>query len=216
MVFLDSDDRMKPRHLERLRTLTEEHPEANFLATRLELISDGRRRRSDLAEVPSGFYGVELFLDGNPLGCNVCVRRTNPRLHRFRETPVYQSEDWIFLLQNLMEDRLYLDDAVTILMNDHEGRTMRGDPVVLLEAKVAAVDWIERHLALSAGQMARVRGHAGRFQALHAHLAGRRLAALRLLAGSIRAAGLKRSDLRLLLRIILGPSLAARLQGGLR
>lgn len=211
VVFLDSDDRMRPDHLQRLSEAIEAHPDADFLATKFEIVSGTSIRPSDLHGLAAGWYDARLFLRGNPLGCNVCVRRDNPRLRRFRETPRYESEDWIFLLQNLLDQRLVLCDTVTIAMSDHGGRTMRSDPARLVDAKWAAVAWIEENLPLERRALRELKGHAASFCALHAHLAGQTTRAMWFFLQAVRRVGLSRDRAALLVRILAGRRIMNRL-----
>lgn len=216
VVFLDSDDRLHANHLSVLATAIARMPDANFLATRYELVRDGVHRPSDLARIPDGWHGLSIVLRGNPFACNVCVRRSNPNLVPFRETSRYESEDWVFLVQNLSRDRIWLCPEVTVEMIDHESRTMRGDPASLAESKMAAVRWLEGNAELSKRDMRLLEGHAHRFCALHEHLAGRRAAAARELVRAIRDRGVARGDLRLALVILAGRGPAEAIRSILR
>ena len=86
VLFLDSDDRLHPHHLATLHAaIGAQAPRPNFIATKYDFDRDGQRRPSDLAPRPAGPLGLETFIEGNALACNVCVRRTNPWLFPFEK-----------------------------------------------------------------------------------------------------------------------------------
>ena len=131
VLFLDSDDLFHPTHLATLRQAIEEQQQPNFIATKYNFDRNGHLAPSDLEPLPAGRYGFDFFVHGNALACNICVRRNNPNLHLFEEDRRYAAvEDWMFMLENTQQDTVYLIDAVTLTMNDHDQRSMRAEPVL--------------------------------------------------------------------------------------
>jgi len=208
VVFFDSDDLMQKDHLSTLASVAESQAGANFLATKYEILRDGRKLPSSLHDLKEGFYGLEIFLRGNPLACNVCVRRENPRLKLFVEDRRYAVfEDWIFMVQNLAADRLYLSDSVTITLVDHDKRSMRGDNREIIRKNRLARDWIVERVPLSEDQKRILDGYSHYFCAIHSYLDGDRRNGLRHLYSAARAIGVNASVAALLLKMIVGQKL---------
>jgi glycosyltransferase involved in cell wall biosynthesis len=121
VVFLDSDDLMLPDHLETLYIKIKSLNGPDFIATKYQFLSHGKRKASSVAGLAEGYYDYRLFLDGNPFGCNICVKKNNPDLKLFpQDRSLSIKEDWLFFLNNLRHIKLYLIDKVTLLMVDHE------------------------------------------------------------------------------------------------
>jgi glycosyltransferase involved in cell wall biosynthesis len=209
VLFLDSDDRLHPNHLSTLQgAIATQAIPPDFIATKYDFDRDGQRRPSDLALLPAGPLGFESFIRGNALACNVCVRRTNPQLHKFEEDRRYAAvEDWMFMLQNTQHGAVVqLVDAVTLTMNDHDQRSMRADNQGLIHRLDLAGGWMQQHLALTPSQRRRLLGRVYYLCAIHAYADGHRAQAL---AYTRRAApGLSvRASTLLLGRCLLGPKL---------
>ncbi|HEX8135990.1 MAG TPA: glycosyltransferase family A protein [Pyrinomonadaceae bacterium] len=205
VVFFDSDDLMHKDHLSTLASVAEVHAGANFLATKYEILRDGRSLPSSLHDLKEGFYGLEIFLRGNPLACNVCVRRENPRLHLFVEDRRYAVfEDWIFMVQNLAADRLYLSDSVTITLVDHDKRSMRGDNREIIRKNRWARDFIMEHVELSREQRRVLDGYSHYFCAIHAYLEGDRREGLKHLYSAVKEIGPSARTAALLLKLMVG------------
>lgn len=205
VVFFDSDDLMHNNHLGTLASVTESHPSANFLATKYELLREGHTVPSSLHELKEGFYGLEIFLRGNPLACNVCVRRENPHLKPFVEDRRYAVfEDWIFMVQNLATDRLYLSDSVTITMVDHDTRSMRGDNREIIRKNRLARDFILEHVELSGEQRKVLDGYSHYFCAIHAYLEDDRREGLKHLYSAVKEIGPNAPMAALLLKMMVG------------
>jgi glycosyltransferase involved in cell wall biosynthesis len=217
VVFFDSDDLMHTDHLSALASVAESQAGANFLATKYELLRDGRSLPSSLHELKEGFYGLEIFLRGNPLACNVCVRRENPHLKLFVEDRRYAVfEDWIFMVQNLAADRLYLCDRVTITLVDHDKRSMRGDNREIIRKNRLARDFIMEHVELSDEQRKVLDGYSHYFCAIHAYLEDDRREGLRHLYSAAKEIGPSGQMAALLLKMIVGQKRLHRVARKLR
>jgi len=214
VIFLDSDDLFHPNHLTTLHAAIQAAPTPpNFIATKYDFDRHGQRRPSDLAPLPAGPLGFESFLVGNVLACNVCVRRANPDLHKFEEDRRYAAvEDWMFMLQNTQHgDTIQLVDALTLTMNDHDQRSMRADNQGLIRRLELAAGWMQQHLTLTPAQRRRLLGRVYYLCSIHAYADGHRAQALRFARRA--APGLALSQVAMLLmRIVLGPGLVARLK----
>ncbi|QJX47562.1 glycosyltransferase family 2 protein [Hymenobacter taeanensis] len=179
VLFLDSDDRWLPDHLATLYQAIQEQKQPNFIACKFQLERDGQLTPSDLASRPAGYYGLDIFLHGNPLACNFAVRRENPQLILFEEDRKYASvEDWMFMLQNMEHDHLYLVDAATVIMNDHDDRSMRADHRTMSDRWLKLPSWFDEHLHLTQVQRQQLLGHIYYLCAIHAYAADARNEAL--------------------------------------
>lgn len=208
VVFFDSDDLMHRDHLSALAVIIASRPEINFLATKYEISRDGKAFPSSLHGLKEGVYGLDLFLRGNPLACNVCVRRENPHLKLFVEDRRYAVfEDWMFMVQNLASDQLYLIDRVTISLIDHANRSMRGDNQEIIRKNRLARDWIIENVALSAAQKKILDGYSHYFCAIHSYLDGKRRAGLRHLYHAAKGIGVTANVAALVAKMFIGQKL---------
>lgn len=203
-IFLDSDDLFLPNHLATLYGKIQELGQPNFIATKYQFKRNGMLANSELAGVAEGTYGIDFFVRGNALACNFCVRRQNPALKLFEEDRRYAAvEDWMFLLENTQQDHIYLIDTVTLIMNDHDERSMRADNSGLVRRLELAVTWMER-LQLTPAQRCELLGHVHYLCAVHCYMDNHRKDALRHWRKAWGGAGWRR-ELPLLARIVAGP-----------
>ena len=215
VLFLDSDDRLHPHHLSTLHAAIEAaDPRPDFIATKYDFDRDGQRRPSDLAPLPAGPLGLETFLTGNVLACNLAVRRQNPDLRLFEEDRRYAAvEDWMFMLENTQHgDVVQLLDAVTLTMNDHDQRSMRSDNTALVRRLQLALAWMLARLRLPPAQRRTLTGHVYYLCAIHAYADNHRAESLRfaqLAAPRLPA----RQAAVLLLRCLVGQGAVAWLKG---
>lgn len=214
VVFFDSDDLMHTNHLSTLAAIARQRPEINFLATKYEILRDGKAHPSSLHELKEGFYDLELFLRGNPLACNICVRRENPGLSPFVEDRRYAVfEDWMFMMQNLSSDRMYLSDKVTITLIDHAQRSMRGDNREIIRKNRLAHDWIAEHVPLNKAQRKVLDGYSHYFCAIHSYLDNDRMVGLRHLYGALKSIGLNARVAALFVKMVIGQKVLHKASG---
>jgi GalNAc5-diNAcBac-PP-undecaprenol beta-1,3-glucosyltransferase len=179
VIFLDSDDRFCPAHLTTLYAKINEIGCPNFIATKYNFDRNGAILDSDLAKVIEGWYGLDFFVGGNALACNICVRRQNPALRLFEEDRRYAAvEDWMFMLENMQQDRVYIVDAVTLTMNDHDARSMRSDNTALVRKLVLALEWMLSRIVLTPNQRRALTGRVYYLCAIHSYADGRRAEAV--------------------------------------
>lgn len=180
IIFLDSDDRLLPTHLATLHAKIQELKQPNFIATKYNFDRDGALGDSDMVGLAEGWYGLDTFVRGNALACNICVRRQNPSLHPFEEDRRYAAvEDWMFMLENIQQDRVYIVDAVTLTMNDHDARSMRSDNTALVRKLQLALEWMLARVALTVVQRRTLTGRVYYLCAIHAYADGHTVEALR-------------------------------------
>ena len=106
-VFFDSDDFMKTHYLETLNQVINEEPGVNLLAAKYNYENNGKTENHPaLSSLKEGWYEQDLFLTGNILACNYCIRIKDHRYKLFPpERELASMEDWLFLLANLTEHR---------------------------------------------------------------------------------------------------------------
>lgn len=180
VIFLDSDDRFHPEHLATLHAKIQELGQPNFIATKYDFDRNGVIASSEMAALIEGWYGLDTFVRGNALACNICVRRQNASLHRFEEDRQYAAvEDWMFMLENTQEDRVYVVDAVTLTMNDHDQRSMRSDNTALVRRLQLALAWMLARLRLAPEQSRTLIGRVYYLCAIHAYADNHRMESLR-------------------------------------
>ncbi|OON65920.1 glycosyltransferase family 2 protein [Hymenobacter sp. CRA2] len=180
VLFLDSDDRFHPAHLAGLYAKIQELNQPNFIAAKYNFDRDGVIADSDMATMAEGWYGLDTFVRGNALACNICVRRQNPSLHKFEEDRRYAAvEDWMFMLENTQQDRVYIVDTVTITMNDHDARSMRSDNSALVRKLQLALTWMLERVQLTPAQRQILTGRVYYLCAIHAYADGHRAESLR-------------------------------------
>ncbi|GAB2473749.1 hypothetical protein GCM10011375_25450 [Hymenobacter qilianensis] len=179
VLFLDSDDRLLFNHLKVLHDNIQKLNHPNFIATKYNFDRDGTLADSDLASVAEGWYGLDFFVRGNALACNICVRRENQDLRLFEEDRRYAAvEDWMFMLENMQRDRVYIVDALTLTMNDHDARSMRSDNTALVRKLQLALDWMLARVALTPEQQRTLIGRVYYLCAIHAYADDHRKEAL--------------------------------------
>lgn len=214
-IFLDSDDLFHAEHLATLHTaIRVAVAPPDFIATKYDFDREGQRRPSDITPLPAGPLGLNTFLTGNVLACNVCVRRANLALRRFEEDRRFAAvEDWMFMLENTQHGAVVqLVDAVTLTMNDHDQRSMRVDNQGLIRRLELAVGWMQQRLTLTTAQRRRLLGRVYYLCAIHAYADGHRGQALRFARRALPGLSHKTTAL-LLARILLGPRLVGLLKG---
>jgi len=205
VLFLDSDDRFHPEHLATLHRKIQELGQPNFIATKYDFDRNGVRAPSDTATLAEGWYGLDTFVRGNALACNICVRRENPNLHLFEEDRRYAAvEDWMFMLENTQHDRVYLVDAVTLTMNDHDQRSMRSDNTALVRRLQLALEWMLRRVVLTPVQRRVLTGRVYYLCAIHAYADGHRADAVSFARQAMPFLPKQQAAI-LLLRCLLGP-----------
>ncbi len=187
LIFFDSDDTMHTDHLSVLAATIQEEKSPDFLATKYQL-SDGKKiYRTDIQSLNSGYYDYKLLLGGNLFSCNFCVKRLLDDLVSFNEMREYAAfEDWIFLVQNLTRRKIYVVDAVTITMNDHQYRSMRQSNKKLLHKRLASSEYLISQLSISKNEQDSMWANSYYFGAVHAYLENSRWDCFRFLARALK------------------------------
>lgn len=205
---------MHDNHLEVLHSVIKEKVFPDFTATKFRIINEnGVTSESGVSHVKEGYYDYRLFLEGNPLACNFCVKRENSDLKLFEEDRQYSiKEDWLFLLENLRDSRIYIADKVTITLYDHPLRSMRSDNSIIIKKTKLAEKWILNKLSLSTAEIKTLRAHVNYFCGIHSYLDDHRKDAVKFAFDAIKSGGVKLKYLSLLLKSVAGKKVISKIK----
>jgi len=206
VVFLDSDDLFEKSHLQVLFDVIQSKPSCNFFATKYRFLTHtGILKPSDIEKMPQDFYSYLDLLKGNFFACNFCLKRINAKIKWFEEDKNFSiMEDWMFLMENLRYDRLYLINEFTVQLRDHYDRSMNSDNQKIINRKLAATQWIEERVPLSKDEQRMLQAYSFYFCAIHSYLDYKKIQAIRFIFSAIKLNGLKFSYLLFLPKALVG------------
>ncbi len=191
IVLIDSDDFPLPDYLANLSIAIEQHPQHFFYACHFGFqLENGSIVTSDIEKRDAGIMNYLDFLHGNPLACNFCIRNSAEVILFEEDRGLATMEDWIFLVKNLHSKSLYLSNKRSLLMQQHEGRSMNLDQL-LIERRIKATSLLESALQFSEKELQLLRGNTWYFCAIHSYSAGDRKKAFSFLKKAIREMGLQ-------------------------
>ncbi len=207
-VFFDSDDFMKAHYLEVLDGIIIENPGIKLLAAKYNYDNNGKIEYHPLLQsLAEGWYDQSLFLKGNILACNYCIRIKDNDFNLFPpERELASMEDWLFLLENLSNEKIFIKDEVCITMRQHDERSMNNNQKVI-EARRKATDWALKRLNLSATAKKTLLAWSHYFCGIHEYLDFKRGAAVKEAITAIKKDGLQKHFLILLAKSIVGRKL---------
>jgi GalNAc5-diNAcBac-PP-undecaprenol beta-1,3-glucosyltransferase len=206
VVFFDSDDLMHDDHLKILYEKINQLNFPEFVATKFDFINEsGKFYKSDINSYPEGYYDYKMFLNGNPLACNICLRKDNKDLVPFEENRMFAiKEDWMFLIQNLFKHKLYLIDKITITMKDHPERSMRSSNDLIIKKTKLAYGWIISKVNLSQSEKNQLEAHVNYFCAIHSYLDNKRKDGISYSLKALSSGGIKLRYIMLLIKSFIG------------
>jgi len=212
-VFFDSDDFMKPHYLETLNKIIAENPGVKLLATKYNYDNKGKAEYHPfLQHLGEGWYDQDLFLKGNILACNYCVRTKDTDLKLFPpQRELASMEDWLFLLANLTNNKIFIKDEICITMRQHDERSMSNNQKVI-DARRKATDWALHTIELPADKKKTLIAWSHYFCGVHEYLDHKRGAAVREAIAAIKGDGLQRPFLLLLGKSIVGRKLIKKIR----
>jgi GalNAc5-diNAcBac-PP-undecaprenol beta-1,3-glucosyltransferase len=212
-VFFDSDDFMKPHYLETLNKIIDENPGVKLLATKYNYDNNGKTEYHPfLQHLKEGWYDQDLFLKGNILACNYCIRTKDPDLKLFPpQRELASMEDWLFLLANLTSNKIFIKDEICVTMRQHDERSMSNNQKVI-EARKKATDRALDTIELSARKKKILIAWSHYFCGVHEYLDHKRGAAVKEAIAAIKGDGLQRSFLLLLGKSIVGRKLIKKIR----
>ncbi|WP_224998116.1 glycosyltransferase family A protein [Cesiribacter sp. SM1] len=210
LVFLDSDDLFHADHLSTLCAYIIALGAPAFLATKYNFFDGVRHFPSDLQPLPEGDYDYRYMLKGNSFACNFCVKNTNDLILFEEDRSVACFEDWMFLVENLKQHKLFLIDRVTVTMHDHPGRSMRGANEVLIRKRLKASRFLEQKLLFDSKEKQVLNAYSYYFCAIHAYLDYDRKASMQYTLEAIKSM-LQPKFLLMLPKVIFGKRLINKL-----
>ena len=204
IVFFDSDDLMLEHYLSTLHNVLENEPR-DFVAVKYIMVNEeGAKINDGNSKFESRNYTYKDFLKGNFLACNFTIRRANKDLKYFENDREFSIlEDWMFLLENLKNEQLYLIDKVCLHMLSHDGRSMINNQLVIERRLRANKEMINR-LNLDESESKYITGYSYLFCAIHAYLDNRRLQSFKFIKQSFNKLGLKKEHIILYIKNVLG------------
>ena len=204
-VFFDSDDFMKPHYLQMLSNIILENPGVKLLATKYNYDNGGKTENNPLLEgIAEGWYDQNLFLQGNILACNYCIKIKD---HSFKFFPpdreLASMEDWLFLLTNLADNKIYIKNEIGVTMRQHDERSMSNNQKVI-EARKKALEWALNKIELSAEAKKILIAWSHYFCGIHQYLDHKGAAAIKEAITAVKIEGLKKPFLVLIMKSIVG------------
>jgi glycosyltransferase involved in cell wall biosynthesis len=214
VVLFDSDDFMHKDHLLKLHNGIIKNNYPDFIATKFNFKDENENTfNSEIQNYKSGVYNYSLFLNGNPLACNISFKRNLKDLKYFVEDRSYSiTEDWMFLISNMRNHNLTLLDDVTISMYDHVNRSMKSDNHVIIQRTLKATEWIKENIELSDSELNKLYAHTNYFCGIHTYLDGQRFSSVLFTVKAILKGGIKIKYLSLLAKSILGRKLILKVK----
>ncbi len=169
IFFIDSDDIMLSNHLTTLYQMIKLNPKINFFSTKYYIERNGIKKRATYPNVPTGIYGIKVVLKGNPFGSMICIKKSNPNLIMNLENRKYSiMEDWLFLLCNLINDKILIESQATLVLIDHPNRSMRSNNSVIIKKRLLANEWAIKNIVLSENEKQILTAYSYYFCAVHA------------------------------------------------
>ena len=204
-IFFDSDDWMMNHYLDTLNNLISEHPNVILLAGKYNYNNGGvKENHPTLKKLPAGWYDRQLFLQGNILACNYCIRIKDHQYSTFPDGRELASmEDWLFLLINLEKEKIFIVDEIVLTMRQHESRSM-SDNQKVINAREKATDWALHNLSFNFSEQKILKAWSSYFCGIHYYLDGNRGMALRKTFIAIKILGLNKKCFLLLIKSFLG------------
>lgn len=204
VIFFDSDDQMESDYL---KTLYENiiNLDPDFISPKFKMVNEhnediglGNRYKN------AGWYKQEDFLKGNFVACHVCVKKRLPFYIPFENDRNFAvMEDWIFMLNNLKNYRLYLIDKVCVNMLEHSDRSMANNELVI-QRRLHATKHLTENLDLPKQQIRILKGFSYYFCGIHAYLDNQRSTCFSFILKSIKNIGFNKDLILLAIKNILG------------
>lgn len=205
VIFFDSDDIMLSDYLQVLKeNILKLAP--NFISCKwIYALPNGQFFKKGLSRLKGNkYYNYKELLNGNAFGCHLAVKRDLPGLVKFREErSLATMEDWIFLLENLKTDKLYLIDHIGVQMIVHDQQSM-ADNQIVINKRLEANRLMSSDLSLDPQELKLLNGNSYYFCAIHASLDKNRKQALSYLLKSFKQLGVNTKLLALFVKVLVG------------
>jgi glycosyltransferase involved in cell wall biosynthesis len=203
VVFFDSDDFMTPEYLQELHDLTVNNPGYTLYAGKHVFEENGKTVLSSVSTYPPKAYGIELVLDGNPIGTLFCVRRGNGFIPFPENRELAAMEDWMCLVYNLRNSKLLLGDFVGCRVNNHDERSMNFNQPIIKKRLLACNELLQT-MEFSEQERSTMLTFTYHFCAIHAYLDLNRKQALHFLKKAMATGGMKKQFLITFAKIVVG------------
>jgi GalNAc5-diNAcBac-PP-undecaprenol beta-1,3-glucosyltransferase len=209
VVFFDSDDLLLPHYLTVLYEAIEQHPQCNFFATKYQIDTGGVMYHGGTSFLSKGFYDYRVLLYGNGFGTMVCAKRHNPNF-QFFPPQFNMCEDWIFNMQNLYKDKIYLIDNVAITIINHDDRSMMNNQKVI-KGRLDAMNFIKNNINLSPKEAQILESSSYKACANHSYMDGKKIQAFHYWFKAIKIIGMDKGSLIIFFKIIIGRKIISQL-----
>ncbi|SVB65210.1 uncharacterized protein METZ01_LOCUS218064, partial [marine metagenome] len=140
IVFLDSDDELRPDSLEIAAAFIDAEPDRRFFFQRLTIVDESGATVYEPV-IREGHSICRTLVEGNPLACSgVFVERSLFLEHRFDETPeLVGSEDWHCWIRIAAEHEPAVCPGGGALLLEHSSRTVSSDSWQQAEKRFACL-----------------------------------------------------------------------------
>jgi len=212
-VFLDSDDLMEGFYLSTLFEIIKEYPTQGFFAAKYNFIlPNGKQVPSTINSLKEGFYDFKFFLQGNVLACNFCIKLFDFDYIKFpAERELASMEDWLFVLLNTKNNPIFIKDIVCVHMQEHEGRSMAQNNVVI-KARRIATEWALKNMSLTTAEAKILITWSYYFCGVHEYLGGNTKEAMRGVLSAIRSGGVNKKFIMRLTKLLVGEKIIKKLK----
>lgn len=208
IIFLDSDDLLLPEALSIFRKATIEEPKASLIAGKFILNDGMNKTKGPLSKYKAGYYDRSILLKGNPLACNIVIKRNTKGFAKFREERIYSSmEDWIFMLENTSHHDLLILDDYTVSMTDHDQRSMRGNQEQVINARMASTELLVKEMDFTEPEIRTLKAYSHYFCGIHAYLGSMRTVCYTHVIQSLQNGGPFKELIVLAVKVTLGRKL---------
>ena len=141
------------------------------------------------------------------------VKKTNALISFQENRPLASMEDWIFLIQNLKNDRLFLIPEVGIVMSAHIDRSMANNAKVI-NARIEAMKFLIKNEKFPSEEKNLIKGYSYNFCAIHSYLDFNRYEALTYFNKFIKIRGLGIKMLLMGLKYLIGRKVIDKIPRG--
>jgi GalNAc5-diNAcBac-PP-undecaprenol beta-1,3-glucosyltransferase len=206
IIFLDSDDEMQKNCLQRLNEGIAQNPGYNFYAAKYDFIRNGKWFSSTMRPVKQGEYDISIVLKGNPFACNFCIKRNNPGLILFEEDRTLSTtEDWMFLIENLRHNKIFVFDFIGVSMHQHAERSMQQNQL-LIKRRIKATEQVLQKIDFSESEIKSLWAYTYQFCGVHSYLDNNRKQAINFLIKAVRMQGWSKERILAFIKYMIGRS----------
>lgn len=176
--FLDSDDVYMTNHFQVLFDYISENLADGIIAFNYLIQHASGDLVPGITNISPGIVDPSILLRGNPFACNFAIENSSRAFKLFQvDKSLVTMEDWIFLVQNTQYYSLHLLPQVTVVLNQHPGRSMNDNQRVI-RARFNAMNFLVLSSTLSAVKCRAIVAYSYLFCAIHSYLDSQRCRSL--------------------------------------